>query len=399
MCYAASKLWNVCNYERKHYEELGLKEYPDWYYQKKAHKSNLWYKNLPAQTAQEVCKQLDKAWKSFYALEKKHKEMNPRPPRFKQDKTCITYTQKGIVHVSSSNTIRFSLPRQLMDYLKNTYHIDAKYLYLENGLFQTFDVIKQIKLYPPEKGKCDVIVIYEVPDAQTKEDNANYLSIDLGLHNLMTCYTNIGTGKSFIVGRKYLSICSAFDKEISRVQAQWSKYQSGKLGVKYPKSSAHIRKLYKDKKNTIKDYLHKCTREIVRYCVENKINTVVIGDITNIRQDNDHGAVVNQKLHGLPFAQIYTMLSYKLALEGISFQKQEESYSSQCSPLSPAVSKMHACKSNRKERGLYADNGQIFNADSVGAYNILRKYIKKTGSGLIIPVSGARNTEVIKVAV
>ncbi len=38
MCYAASKLWNVCNYERRRYKELGLEKYPDWYYQKKAHR-------------------------------------------------------------------------------------------------------------------------------------------------------------------------------------------------------------------------------------------------------------------------------------------------------------------------------------------------------------------------
>ena len=38
MCYAASKLWNICNYERRHYKELGLEKYPDWYYQKRAHK-------------------------------------------------------------------------------------------------------------------------------------------------------------------------------------------------------------------------------------------------------------------------------------------------------------------------------------------------------------------------
>ena len=37
MCYAASKLWNICNYERYHYKELGLEKYPDWYYQKKVH--------------------------------------------------------------------------------------------------------------------------------------------------------------------------------------------------------------------------------------------------------------------------------------------------------------------------------------------------------------------------
>ena len=27
MCYAASKLWNICNYERRHYKELGLEKY------------------------------------------------------------------------------------------------------------------------------------------------------------------------------------------------------------------------------------------------------------------------------------------------------------------------------------------------------------------------------------
>ena len=46
MCYAASKLWNVCNYERQHYKETGMEQYPDWYYQKKAHKEDLWYKQL-----------------------------------------------------------------------------------------------------------------------------------------------------------------------------------------------------------------------------------------------------------------------------------------------------------------------------------------------------------------
>ena len=84
MCYAASKLWNICNYERHHYKELGLEKYPDWYYQKKTHKGNLWYKQLPSQTAQETCKQLDKAWKSFYVLKKTGGIKDPNPPRFKQ---------------------------------------------------------------------------------------------------------------------------------------------------------------------------------------------------------------------------------------------------------------------------------------------------------------------------
>lgn len=61
MCYAAYKLWNICNYERKNYKELGLTVYPDWYRQKAVHKNDVWFKSLPSQTAQEVCKLLDGA--------------------------------------------------------------------------------------------------------------------------------------------------------------------------------------------------------------------------------------------------------------------------------------------------------------------------------------------------
>lgn len=35
MSYAASKLWNLCNYEKYNWKELGLEEFPNWYYQKK----------------------------------------------------------------------------------------------------------------------------------------------------------------------------------------------------------------------------------------------------------------------------------------------------------------------------------------------------------------------------
>ena len=45
MCYAAYKLWNVCNYERNNYKNLGLEKYPDWYYQKSKHKDDLWFKS------------------------------------------------------------------------------------------------------------------------------------------------------------------------------------------------------------------------------------------------------------------------------------------------------------------------------------------------------------------
>ena len=106
MCYAAYKLWNICNYERHNYKELELPvDYPNWYYQKSAYKDNIWYKSLPSQTAQEVLKVLDESWKSFYALQKSGGIENPKPPRYKQDNIVITYIQNAIVHNKKSDTI------------------------------------------------------------------------------------------------------------------------------------------------------------------------------------------------------------------------------------------------------------------------------------------------------
>ncbi len=396
LCYAAYKLWNVCNYERKNYRELGMEEYPDWYYQKKAHKDDLWFKSLPSQTAQEVCKQLDKGWKSYYALLKTKGIDNPNPPHFKQEPMEITYMQNGIVHAKGENKVRLSLPKKLKEYMRSEYGIEDNYLYLENQIFRDTDTIKQIKMYPPEDNEAKVIVIYEADDVMPAEENGHYLSIDLGLHNLFTCYDS--EGKTFIAGRKYLNICYRYDKEIARVQSQWSMIQTSK-GIKHPKSSKHLKKLYRKKQNSINDYLHKVTRMIAEYCRTRDISAVVIGDIRNIRKESDLGHVVNQKLHSLPYSRIYEMLSYKLALYGIRMIREKESYTSQCSPFAPSVSRTYAVKKNRINRGLYKEGGDVFNADAVGAYNILRKYLAENEKEIVIPVRGISDPTVLKAAV
>ncbi len=397
MGYAAFKLWNLCNYERRNYKELGLEEYPDWYYQKSHHKDNMWYRSLPSQTAQEVCKVLDGSWKSFYSLKESGGIKNPKPPRFKQDKIPITYMQNAIKRGEKKEEIRLSISKDLKQYMAKTYDIHEDYLFLKNNIFKDMEHIKQITLYPPEPdGTCQVIVVYEINDAGPQEDNGHYLSINLGLHNLMTCYDSDGTG--FIVGRRYLGICQRYDKEIARVQSQWATCQAARK-VKYPKTSKHVKRLYVKKKNAINDYLHKVTHYIVEYCKEHQITRCVIGDIRGIRKKKNMGIMTNQKLHTLPYDRIYTMLSYKLAKEGILLIKQRESYTSQCGPHTPEVSKKYAQKSNRKKRGLYVEEQQIYNADIVGAYNILRKYIAVSGIMRELSVFGLDKVKTIKVAV
>ena len=158
-------------------------------------------------------------------------------------------------------------------------------------------------------------------------------------------------------------------------------------------------RLHQKKRDCIKDYLHKTTHSLVEYCIKNDIRTVIVGDIRNIRKGKDIGKKNNQKLHGLPYEKIYGMLEYKLKKVGIRFVKQEESYTSQCSPYTRSVSKEEAQKTNRTQRGLYVVKNEIINADAVGAYNIMRKYFAVSGIKKELSVFGLTRIRIIKVAV
>ena len=59
MCYAGFKLWNVLNYERRNYRELGFDTMPSCRDQKMQHKADLFARSLPSQTAQDVANRLD----------------------------------------------------------------------------------------------------------------------------------------------------------------------------------------------------------------------------------------------------------------------------------------------------------------------------------------------------
>ena len=90
----------------------------------------------------------------------------------------------GILHERDTEKVRLSLPKALKKYMEGTYQIHENFLFLENKIFRDMDQIKQLRIYPPEKGICNQIVVYEVPDPEELPQNGHELSIDLGLHNL-----------------------------------------------------------------------------------------------------------------------------------------------------------------------------------------------------------------------
>jgi Probable transposase. len=123
LTYASSKLWNVANYERINWKrESGLK-YPDWYDQKSRLKGDFWYKNLPSQSAQELLKQLDESWRSYYRLRNNNGTRNPNPPGYKHSNFNLRFLNNGFV--VSDEKIRLTIPPQ---HIKRRIKLD--YLYL-----------------------------------------------------------------------------------------------------------------------------------------------------------------------------------------------------------------------------------------------------------------------------
>lgn len=367
MGYAAFKLWNVANYEKRNYRELGMSVYPNWYDQKRRLKENFFYRNLPSQTAQDVLQQLEEAWKSFFALLKSKGVENPKPPRFRKDRMDVTFLKDAIRQKEGS--VRLTIPKQLKMYLKNQ-GMDANYLYLKTKRFSDIH-IRELQIKFAEK-QYTAIAVYEEADVPVKEENGHYLSIDLGLKNTLTCYDS--AGKTFMLNG-LLNITHYFDKAIAHHQ-RISDRQQFYQGIKYSKKTKKVLSLYRKKKNKVSDFIHKTTKYIADYCLAENISVVVVGELKGIRKEKNLGRM-NQQLHGFPYDKIIQKLEYKLKRYGIRLICQKESYSSQCSPKSKKVGKEYAQKRNRKYRGLYVDGTDIYNADGVGAYNILRLYLQR----------------------
>ena len=196
MGYAAYKLWNIGNYEKRNYKELKLEKYPDWYDQKKRLKTNFFFKNLPSQTAQEVLKQLEESYKSYFTLRKKHPESNYRPPRFKNNLIDITFLKDAIK--SENGVLRLTIPKQLKTYLKSQEKIESEYIYLKVKRFDKLNKIKTIEIKFIDEKSFAVVAVYEDREIELKSDNGKYLSIDLGIKNPFTCFDS-SKGNAFIV--------------------------------------------------------------------------------------------------------------------------------------------------------------------------------------------------------
>jgi putative transposase len=132
----------------------------------------------------------------------------------------------------------------------------------------------------------------------------------------------------------------------------------------------------------VRDMMHKISTDIIRFCREHEVGTIVIGTNPLWKQKSKMDAVRNQNFEGIPHAALRWMITYKAQTAGIRVVLQEESYTSKADvttrdrmPVYGKEGEKEAVFSGKRVgRGRYrCADGSLINADCNGAANILRK--------------------------
>ena len=362
---ANQAIYNVRQY---YFKENKYMNYEENYKQLKQSEN---YKMLNSNMAQQIIKEVDGSFKSFFGLLKlakkgKYDYKNIKLPKYLK-KDGFTTLIIGFVRIKNNKLI---IP------FSNAYKKMHKPITINIPPILADKKIKEIRIIPKSNARFfEIQYTYEVEDIQSNLNSNNALAIDLGINNLCTCVTN--SGKSFIIdGKRLKAINQWYNKHNALLQCIKDKQN---IDVKY--TNKQINNLRK-RNNRVNDYMNKVARKVIKYCLENDIGNIVIGYNREFQKDSSLGKINNQKFVNIPYGKLIDKLKYLSKLYGINIRIQEESYTSKASFFDNDNVPMYSNDNNQKycfsgkriKRGLYqTSRGYKLNADVNGALNILNK--------------------------
>ena len=370
LCHIAKNLANQAIYNvRQYYFTEG--EYLNYEKNYSLLKTSDNYKMLNSNMAQQILKEVDGSFKSFFGLLKlakkgKYAFKDCKLPYY-LPKDGYTTLVIGFVRLRGNKLI---LP------FSNTYKKTHKAIEITIPPVLIDKKVKEIRIIPKSNARFfEIQYIYEAECMQRNLNPSNALALDLGINNLVTAVSS--KGKSFIIdGKKLKSINQWYNKENTRLQSIKDKQRFGK------KTTNRQKTITRNRNNKVNDYMSKVARKIINYCILNDIGTLVVGYNETFQRNSNIGKANNQTFVNIPYGKLREKLEYLCELNGITYVKQEESYTSKASfwdkdeiPVyNDDNPKVYMFSGIRIHRGMYqCANGKRINADVNGALNILRK--------------------------
>lgn len=332
------------------------------------------FAGLPMQSAQEVLKAAIRSMKSWkeacqgYRADPSAYLGKPKMPKYKKPgiPVSLTYTnQDCIIYHRADGTSYLKLPKTSLT--------------MEVRNIPDGGILKEVKAVPYH-GDFLVICTFACPDTSAP-DAPHACGIDLGVDNTAAL---VSSNEYCLLykGGDVKAMNQWYNKQMAALRSiamkGHSPEEAAKLGLLYTKQMdalARKRDLF------LKDHLHKVSADIVRFCLDHGIGTIVIGVNKNWKQGCNIGHVNNQNFVQIPLATLRSMLRCKAEQEGLTVLEQEEAFTSKADLTAmdeiPVYKKDHPqyrFSGKRTSRGLYCThNGQVINADLNGAGNILRK--------------------------
>ena len=369
LCHVAKNLTNEAIYNiRQHYfVNNGYLSYEKNY---KLLKSSDNYKILNSNMAQQILKEVDGSFKSFFNLlrlakQGKYSYKDIRLPHYLL-KDSFTTLVIGFVRIKDNKLfIPFS----------NLYKKTHKPISINMPPILLDKKIKEIRIIPKVNARFfEIQYTYEEYIEQKKLNKDKALAIDLGINNLCTCVTS--NGSSFIIdGKRLKSINQWYNKENAKLQSI-----KDKQGIDNITTRQSI--ILNNRNNKLNDYMSKTARYIIDYCLLNDIGNIVVGYNETFQRNSNIGKQNNQNFVNIPYGKLRDKLEYLSKLYGINIIKQEESYTSKTSFFDKDNIPIY-CDNNlntysfsgqRIKRGLYkTGTNKLINADINGALNIMRK--------------------------
>ena len=370
LCHAAKNLANeaIYNVRQYYFTEGEFLKYEKNY---TLLKNSTNYKALNSNMAQQILKEVDGSFKSFFGLLKlarqgKYAFRDCKLPHYLPKDGYATLVI-GFVRLNGNKLI---LP------FSNNFKKTHKAVEITIPPVLLDKKVKEIRIIPKADARFfEIQYTYEAECIQRNLNKNNALAMDLGINNLVTAVSSYG--RSFIIdGRKLKSINQWFNKENARLQSIKDKQHFGRKPTNRQKAIA------RDRNNKVNDYMNKVARKVIDYCIANDIGTLVTGYNETFQRGSNIGKQNNQNFVNIPYGQLRSKLEYLCELNDIVFVKQEESYTSKASfwdrddiPVYNADNpKEYQFSGSRIYRGLYKTaGGKTVNADVNGALNIMKK--------------------------
>jgi len=369
LSHIAKNLTNEAIYNIRQYY-FNKKKYLSYNENYKMLKNSENYKKLNSNMAQQILKEVDGSFKSFFGLLKLAKNGQYDNKKIKLPK----YLAKDGFTTLVIGFVRLKNGMLIIPY-SNLFKKTHQEVKIKLPPVLKDKKIKEIRIIPKQHSRYfEIQYTYEVEEVQRELNKENGLGIDLGIDNLCTCVSN--NGASFIIdGRKLKSINQYYNKINAKLQSIKDKQKIEHITLRQ-------KRIARKRNNRIEDYLSKAARIIINYCLNNDIGKLVLGYNEDFQRNSNIGSINNQNFVNIPYGKLRDKLIYLCKLYGIEFKLQEESYTSKASFFDgdeiPIYDKEnpqeYKFSGKRIKRGLYqTSTGKLINADCNGALNILRK--------------------------